>query len=159
MSHSASQKNNNLYPSQYIGNTFHYPTLEFLASSKEQMMGLLGLRMDEIDAIGADMHPRYSTRRYGKKLTEEYSIELVEIAADTCVSNDIPYIGITGGVSYDIPIVRMTEELVKEKGLMFLTHDRIPNGDEGISIGQNVVVGHLNKLSHKESLVKETRFF
>ncbi|RJS78005.1 hypothetical protein CW713_09780 [Methanophagales archaeon] len=45
-------KNNNLYSSQYIGNTFHYPTLEFLASSKEQMMGLLGLRMDEIDAIG-----------------------------------------------------------------------------------------------------------
>ena len=337
-------KNNNLYSSQYIGNTFHYPTLEFLASSKGQMMELLGLRMDEIDAIGVDMHPRYSTRRYGKKLAEEYSIELVEvqhhwahaaslmldagvdevvaltldgtgygvdgkawggeilrarysgfervgsleeipliggeeaikdprrivfaifsllgrqvpyfgdkeaevmeklmkrapktssfgrildalscylgicermtydgepamklerylargerkyefetcvekkdrkivktlplfdrladysangvgtekkkaalaysfvfalieemveIAADTCVSNDIPYIGITGGVSYDIPIVRMTEELVKEKGLKFLTHDRIPNGDEGISIGQNVVVGHL----------------
>jgi len=42
---------------------------------------------------------------------------------------------------------------------MFLTHDRISNGDEGISIGQNVVVGHLNKLSHKESLIKETRFF
>jgi len=79
-------------------------------------MGLLGLRMDEIDAIGVDMHPRYSTSRYSKKLAEEYSIELVEIAADTCVSNDIPYIGITGGVSYDIPIVRMTEELVKEKG-------------------------------------------
>ena len=337
-------KNNNLYSSQYIGNTFHYPTLEFLASSKGQMMELIGLRMDEIDAIGVDMHPRYSTRRYGKKLAEEYSIELVEvqhhwahaaslmldagvdevvaltldgtgygvdgkawggeilhslysgfervgsleeipliggeeaikdprrivfaifsllgrqvpyfadkeaevmeklmkrapktssfgrildalschlgicermtydgepamklerylargerkyefetcvekkdrkivktlplfdrladysangvgtekkkadlaysfvfalieemvdIAADTCVSNDIPYIGITGGVSYDIPIVRMTEELVKEKGLKFLTHDRIPNGDEGISIGQNVVVGHL----------------
>ena len=35
--------------------------------------------MDEIDAIGVDMHPRYSTRRYGKKLAEEYSIELVEV--------------------------------------------------------------------------------
>ncbi|RJS78007.1 hypothetical protein CW713_09790 [Methanophagales archaeon] len=69
--------------------------------------------------------------------------EMVEIAADTCVGNDIPYIG--SDVSYDIPIVRMTEELVKEKELKFLTHDR--NGDDGISIGQNVVVGHLNKLS------------
>ncbi len=344
-------KDGNLYSSQYIGNTSHYPTLEFLASSKRQMMGLLGLCMDEIDAIGADMHPRYSTRRYGKKLSEEFSIELVEIqhhwahaaslmldagvdelvaltldgtgygtdgkvwggeilhslfssferegsleeipliggdaaikdprrmvfaifsllgrdaiaahfvdekeanvmeklmqkapktssfgrildalscylgicqrmtydgepamklerylargerkyefetevepkdrkivktlplfdqladysangentekkkadlaysfvyalikemveiAVDTCIGNDISCIGITGGVSYDVPIVRMTEELVKEKGLKFLTHNKIPNGDEGISIGQNVVVGHLNKLS------------
>ena len=345
-------KNSNLYSSQFIGNTFHYPTLEFLASSKKQMMGLLGLRMGEIDAIGVDMHPRYSTRRYGKKLSEEFSIGLVEvqhhwahaaslqldtsvdevvalcldgtgygtdgkawggeilhssyysferagsleeipliggdaaikdprrmvfaifsllgrkvpyfvdkevevmekltkrapktssfgrvldalschlgicegmtydgepamklerylargerkyefethvencgataprprkivrtlplfdqladyggastekkkadlaysfvfalveemvgIAADACVSNDISCIGITGGVSYDVPIVRMTEELVKEKGLRFLTHDTIPNGDEGISLGQNVIVGHLNKLS------------
>lgn len=47
------------------------------------------------------------------------------------------------GVSYDVPIVRMSEELVKKKGLRFLTHDKIPNGDEGISIGQNVVGGHL----------------
>jgi len=337
-------KEGNLYSSQYIGNTFHYPTLEFLASSKRQMMVLLGLRMDEIDAIGVDMHPRYSTRRYGKRLGEEFSTELVEvqhhwahaaslmldagvdevvaltldgtgygtdgkawggeimrtrysgfervgsledlpliggeaaikdprrivfaifsllgrevpyfmdkeiavmeklmnkapktssfgrvldalscylgicermtydgepamklerylacgeqkyefetkvelkdgkkvktlplfdlladytakgvstekkkadlaysfvyalvekmvaIAADACVSNDIPFIGITGGVSYDVPIVRMTAELVKEKGLKFLTHNNIPNGDEGISLGQNVIVGHM----------------
>jgi len=72
-------KDGNLYPSQYVGNTFHYPTLEFLESSKEQMMELLGLSMDEIDAIGVDMHPRYSTRRYGKKLSEEFSIELIEV--------------------------------------------------------------------------------
>ncbi|MGB2728198.1 MAG: carbamoyltransferase HypF [Halobacteriota archaeon] len=341
-------KNSNLYSSQFIGNTFHYPTLEFLASSKKQMMELLGLRMDEIDAIGVDLHPRYSTRRYGKKLSEDFSVELVEvqhhwahaaslmldagidevvaltldgtgygtdgkawggeilhsrysrferegsleeipliggdaaikdprrlvfavfsllgrdadaaqfvnekeanvmdklltkaprtssfgrvldalscylgicqrmtydgepamklerylargvptyefetevkstdrkivmtlplfeqladyaritekkkadlvysfvyalvkemvgIAADTCVSNDISCIGITGGVSYDLPIVRMAEALVKEKGLRFLTHDKIPNGDQGISIGQNVIVGHLRNRS------------
>ncbi len=342
-------KGGNLYTSQYIGNTFHYPTLAFLESSKEQMMELLGLSMDKIDAIGVDMHPRYSTRRYGKKLSEEFSIELVEvqhhwahvaslqldagvvetvaltldgtgygtdgkawggeilhssyhsferigsleeipliggdaaikdpqrivfaifsllgrdtvttyfvdekeaevmeklmkrapktssfgrvldalscylgicqrmtydgepamklekyltrgepnyefntnveskdrkivrtlplfdqladygsvstekkkadlaysfvfalikemveIAADACVSNDISCIGITGGVSYDVPIVKMTEALVKDKGLRFLTHDKIPNGDEGISIGQNVIVGHLRNRS------------
>ncbi len=35
--------------------------------------------MDEIDAIGVDMHPRYSTKRYGKKLSEEFSIELIEV--------------------------------------------------------------------------------
>ncbi len=333
-----------LYTSQYIGDTFHYPTVDFLASGTEHMMKLLGLRMAEIDAIGVDLHPRYPTKKYGKKLSEEFQIELVEvqhhwahvaslmldrgveeivalaldgtgygvdrkawggeilhsrysrfervgsleeipliggemaikdprrlvfaifsllgrdadvahfvdekeanvmeklltkapktssfgrvldalscylgicqrmtydgepamklerylaegtstyefatsverkdrkivmtlplfdqlaecristekdkadiaysfvyalikemveIAADACGSTGIPYIGLTGGVSYDVPIVRMAEELVKEKGLKFLTHDKIPNGDGGISAGQNAIVGHL----------------
>jgi len=61
--------------------------------------------------------------------------ELVELAAETCDNTGIPAIGITGGVSYDVPIVRMAETLVNEKG--------IPNGDGGISIGQNAIVGHL----------------
>jgi hydrogenase maturation factor HypF (carbamoyltransferase family) len=39
----------------------------------------------------------------------------------------------------------MAEAMVKEKGLRFLTHDKIPNGDGGISIGQNAIVGHLKQ--------------
>lgn len=327
-------KDGNLYTSQYIGNTFHYPTLEFLESSKEQMMDFLGLSMDGIDAIGVDMHPRYSTRRYGKELSEEFSIESVEVqhhwahaaslmldvgademvaltldgtgygtdgkawggeilfsrfdsferigsledipliggdaaikdprriifAIFTLLERDPPYfgnnelmwklmpkspktssfgrvldalscylgicermtydgepamklesylavgepkyeletyvedkdrkiirilplfdqladydvetdkekadlaysfvfalvkemigvaadrgeeIGITGGVSYDVPIVSMAESLAKENVLRFSTHNRVPNGDQGISIGQNVIVSHL----------------
>ena len=345
---SSISKGGNLYTSQYIGNTYHYPTVEYLASSTEQLMRLLGLTMADVDAIGVDLHPRYPTRRYGKQLSEEFGIELVEvqhhwahaasllldrginevvalaldgtgygvdgkawggeilnsnyysfervgsleeiplvggekaikdprrlvfaifsllrrdthtaqfvneqeakilekllkkapktssfgrvldalscylgicqrmtydgepamklerylaegkrryefetfvktvdrkivmtlplfdqlaeyridtekdkadiaysfvyalvkemveIAADTCRTSDITAIGITGGVSYDVPIVRMAEALVKEKGLRFLTHDKIPNGDGGISVGQNAVVGHLRTKS------------
>jgi len=355
---SSISKEGNLYTTQYIGNTYHYPTVDFLASGTEQMMKLLGLPMADLDAIGVDLHPRYPTRRYGKRLSEEFSIELievqhhwahaaslmldravdevialtldgtgygvdkkawggevlqsrydsfervgsleeipliggemaikdprrlvfaifsllgrdtytahlvseqearvmekllknapktssfgrvldalscylgicqrmtydgepamklerylaegeptyefetqvescgataprprkpckgldrkivltlplfdqlaeyristekdkadiaysfvyalikemVEIAADACDATGIPSIGITGGVSYDVPIVRMAEALVKEKGLRFLTHDKIPNGDGGISVGQNAIVGHL----------------
>jgi hydrogenase maturation factor HypF (carbamoyltransferase family) len=38
----------------------------------------------------------------------------------------------------------MVNEQVKKSGLPLLVHNRIPNGDGGISIGQNVIVG--NKL-------------
>ncbi len=38
----AIKKDGTLYSSQFIGNTFYYPTLEFLASSKERMMEFLG---------------------------------------------------------------------------------------------------------------------
>ncbi|RZN37242.1 MAG: carbamoyltransferase HypF [Methanophagales archaeon ANME-1-THS] len=343
---SSISKGGNLYTSQYIGNTYHYPTVEYLASGTEQLLRLLGLSMADFDAIGVDLHPRYPTRRYGKQLSEEWSIELVEvqhhwahaasllldravdeivaltldgtgygvdgtawggeilhanykafdrvgsleeiplvggemaikdprrllfaifsrlgrdthtaqfvdeqearvleklvkkaprtssfgrvldalscylgvaqrmtydgepamklerylakgertyefettvkradreivltlplfdqlaeyqlhtekeradiaysfvyalvkemveIAADACSATGITAIGITGGVSYDVPIVRLAEAMVKEKGLRFLTHDKIPNGDGGISLGQNAIVGHLKE--------------
>jgi len=54
----------------------------------------------------------------------------------------IPSIGLTGGVSYNIPIVNMIHEHVKKENLQFLVHHRIPNGDGGISAGQNVLAGH-----------------
>jgi hydrogenase maturation protein HypF len=342
---SSISKEGRVYTSQYIGSTFYYPTVQFLAAGTEHMMKLLGLSMADVDAIGVDLHPRYQTRRYGKSLAEEHQIDvvevqhhwahaaslmldtgvnevvalavdgtgygtdkkawggeilcsrydsfdrvgsleeipliggemaikdirrlafaflslcgreavaarfaseteadimrklmkqapktssfgrvldalscylgicqrmtydgepamklerylalgkptyefetiveqhngrnvvrtlplfeqladyristeqekadvaysfvntlvtkMVEIATEACDSYGIPAIGITGGVSYDVPIVKMAETLVKEKGLTFLTHDKIPNGDGGISAGQNAIVGHL----------------
>ncbi|HUV02771.1 MAG TPA: carbamoyltransferase HypF [Desulfobacteria bacterium] len=342
---SSISKEGRIYTSQYIGSTFHYPTVQFLAAGTEHMLKLLGLSAADVDAIGVDLHPRYPTRRYGKSLAEEHQIDLVEvqhhwahaaslmldtgvdevvalavdgtgygtdrkawggeilcsrydsfdrvgsleeipliggemaikdirrlafaflalsgqdadaarfatekeaaimaklmkqapkttsfgrvldalscylgicqrmtydgepamklerylaqgepayefetaverhndrkvvrtlplfeqlagyriqterekadvaysfvfalmkkmveIAAEACDKTGISAIGITGGVSYDVPIVRMAETRVKEKGLTFLTHDKIPNGDGGISIGQNAIVGHL----------------
>jgi len=47
-------------------------------------------------------------------------------------------IGITGGVSYDVPIVKMAEELAEERGMRLIVHSRVPNGDGGISTGQAV---------------------
>jgi hydrogenase maturation protein HypF len=58
----------------------------------------------------------------------------------------IKNIGLTGGVSYNIPIVEMVYKQVKKAGLNFIVHNQIPNGDGGISIGQNAIVGY--KLSH-----------
>ncbi len=67
--------------------------------------------------------------------------EMTKIAIINAEENDIRYIGITGGVSYNIPIVRMVDNFVKEAGLKFLTHNQVPNGDGGISTGQNAVAG------------------
>ena len=59
-------------------------------------------------------------------------------------SNQIRHIGITGGVSYNIPIVEMMQKTVQNHGFHLLVHDQIPNGDGGIAIGQNIIIG--NKL-------------
>ncbi len=68
---------------------------------------------------------------------------LVGIAAEKAQEEEIPYIGISGGVAYNLPIVRMAKDSVKKRGLTFITHNRVPNGDGGISVGQNAIAGNI----------------
>ena len=66
---------------------------------------------------------------------------LSSMAIDYALRKGIDNIGITGGVSYSLPIVNMLEENVKKAGLHFLVHNSIPNGDNGIAVGQNAIGG------------------
>ena len=68
--------------------------------------------------------------------------EMVSAAADDAIANGEKAIGITGGVSYDVPIVRMAEKLASKHGLGLICHDRVPNGDGGISTGQAAIALH-----------------
>jgi len=65
---------------------------------------------------------------------------MVDIAIDYAHDNDVKNIGISGGVSYNIPIVEMTNDKLKKHGFELVVHNKIPNGDGGISVGQNVIV-------------------
>jgi len=67
---------------------------------------------------------------------------LTIVAIENAEKNGIDNIGITGGVSYNIPITEMVETEVKNAGLDFTVHNRIPNGDGGISVGQNAIIGY-----------------
>ena len=67
---------------------------------------------------------------------------LTDIAIENAESIAIKNIGITGGVSYNIPITEMVEKRIKKAGLTLAFHNNVPNGDGGISIGQNVIAGH-----------------
>jgi hydrogenase maturation protein HypF len=68
--------------------------------------------------------------------------KLTELALRHAEGKDIQTIGLTGGVSYNIPITEMVEKRVEQAGLTLLVHNRVPNGDGGIAIGQNAIVGH-----------------
>ncbi|HEX9909164.1 MAG TPA: carbamoyltransferase HypF [Thermoplasmata archaeon] len=52
-------------------------------------------------------------------------------------------VGLTGGVSYSSPISRWVKETVEKRGLEFVGHERISNGDGGISTGQNAIAGSI----------------
>jgi hydrogenase maturation protein HypF len=52
-------------------------------------------------------------------------------------------VGLTGGVSYSGPITVWVKEAIERRGLEFIGHERISNGDGGISTGQNAIAGSL----------------
>ena len=58
-------------------------------------------------------------------------------------SNGLKQVGFTGGVSYSGPITAWVKEAVERRGLEFIGHERISNGDGGISTGQNAIAGSL----------------
>lgn len=67
---------------------------------------------------------------------------LSDVAIEIAERRGIKNIGLTGGVSYNIPITEMVEKKVRQVKLNFVVHSRVPNGDGGVSIGQNAIVGH-----------------
>jgi len=79
---------------------------------------------------------------YAFSFVEAIIEELVHTAIQQAESNGVKTVGLTGGVSYNIPITEMVEREVNNAGLNLVVHNRIPNGDGGISIGQNAIIGH-----------------
>jgi hydrogenase maturation protein HypF len=61
---------------------------------------------------------------------------LVDIAVDEAEDKGVMSIGISGGVSYNHAISSMAKELVEARGLKFVCHDQLPNGDGCIAVGQ-----------------------
>ncbi|UCG69475.1 MAG: hypothetical protein JSV09_00160 [Thermoplasmata archaeon] len=92
---------------------------------------------------------------YGKTLKDQEKFDLaysmvsaalepmVEVACQEAIDRKIGKIGITGGVSYNLPIVRMVKDAVEERGLNLIMHNQVPNGDGGISMGQNAIAGNI----------------
>jgi hydrogenase maturation protein HypF len=73
-----------------------------------------------------------------KTIIDEMTLNSIFHAEQKGIKN----IGFTGGVSYNIPITEMIASQVNKSDLNLIVHNRIPNGDGGISVGQNAIIGH-----------------
>lgn len=71
---------------------------------------------------------------------------MVDLAAQKCHEMGVKGIGLTGGITYNLPINDMVRtRMEKYPELELVLHHRIPNGDGGISVGQNVIAANLLK--------------
>lgn len=69
-------RNGEIFLTQYIGESQQHPTLQYLDDGIHHLARLLGVK--EVEAIGLDKHPRYSTRIVARRLAKEFDCPLVE---------------------------------------------------------------------------------
>jgi hydrogenase maturation protein HypF len=68
--------------------------------------------------------------------------ELTNLAINYARDKGVKYIGLSGGVTYNIPLTEMVAEKVKKSEFKLVVHNNVPNGDGGIAIGQNTIIGN-----------------
>jgi hydrogenase maturation protein HypF len=66
----AIRKENLIYPSQHIGNTNKFKTLEFLKDAIKHMMKIT--KINSFDVIAHDMHPQFFTTKLAKELSSDF---------------------------------------------------------------------------------------
>ncbi|MGM0510914.1 MAG: carbamoyltransferase HypF, partial [Thermoplasmatota archaeon] len=76
---------------------------------------------------------------YVSQVSEEIARSAITAAEDEGTKN----IGISGGVSYNRPIVETVRSTLRENGYDLYVHEKIPNGDMGIPLGQAYICAHL----------------
>ena len=70
------------------------------------------------------------------------SEKIAEAAVHTAEGKDVEHIGISGGVSYNRPIVESIRSVLAKNGYELLVHNKIPNGDMGVPLGQAYIVAN-----------------
>lgn len=89
--------------------------------------------------IGSDSDRADAAVSFVKALTSA----VADRACGYAESQGLKQVGLTGGVSYSGPVTAWVKETVEGRGLEFVGHERISNGDGGISTGQNAIAGSL----------------
>jgi len=65
---------------------------------------------------------------------------LAEAASNIAEQRSLDYVGFTGGVAYNKILTKTIRQIIEDNGLRFLTHQNVPPGDAGISVGQAYIV-------------------
>ncbi|MBS3781279.1 MAG: carbamoyltransferase HypF [Candidatus Thermoplasmatota archaeon] len=76
---------------------------------------------------------------------ESVSKAIAKAAIQASDKKGIDEIGISGGVSYNRPIVESIRSYLQNRGYELLVHKKVPNGDMGIPFGQAVIASAYNE--------------
>jgi hydrogenase maturation protein HypF len=108
------------------------PTIELAAEVKNGVVQTIPLFAQLFESEGKKEDLAIS---FVKAMLES----MVDIACLEAEDEGLTSIGLTGGVSYNATVCRLTKEIARSKGFELLLPDQLPNGDECISAGQCAV--------------------
>jgi hydrogenase maturation protein HypF len=117
------------------------PVFSFDVKAKNGVVGTIDLFRQLDEKIDKPIKEKEKAD-FAHSMVKTIVDKLTDIAIENAENKGIKTIGLTGGVSYNIPINEMVEKQVNKAGLELIVHNNIPNGDGGISIGQNAIIGH-----------------
>ncbi|MFP4050865.1 MAG: carbamoyltransferase HypF [Thermoplasmata archaeon] len=70
------------------------------------------------------------------------SKSIAQAATNAAEEKGINSIGISGGVSYNRPIVETIRDYLNKEGYKLIVHNKVPNGDMGVPVGQAYIASH-----------------
>jgi hydrogenase maturation protein HypF len=108
------------------------PTVELAAEVKNGVVQTIPLFAQLFESQGSKEDLAVS---FVKALLDS----IVDIARLEAEDKGITNLGLTGGVSYNSTVCRLTKEIASSKGFELLLPDQLPNGDGCISAGQCAV--------------------
>jgi len=115
--------------SSYPGNTYNY--------SIEKNNNLLNLNLlPLIDNLINDKKDKKDKAFIFHNTLAKGILQIVEIESQ---KTGIKKVGLTGGVFQNILLLKLTKDILQNKGFKVLTHSKIPSNDGGISLGQAVI--------------------
>jgi hydrogenase maturation protein HypF len=120
-------RNGEIFLTQYVGESQQHPTLQYLDDAIHHLAGLLGIK--EVEAIGLDKHPRYSTRIVARRLAKEFGCPMIETQHYHAHAASL-----------------MIDRAVRDK-IVCMTWDGTGYGDDGTSWGGESMVADLNGYS------------
>ncbi len=103
------------------------------------------IKKDEIKTLNAFMEMKEDTlprKDKAASYVSSVSKAIAETAVKAAEEKEVSSIGISGGVSYNRPIVETIETYLDSKGYELLVHDKVPNGDMGVPVGQAVIASN-----------------
>jgi hydrogenase maturation protein HypF len=117
------------------------PKYSFDVSIKNGVVGTVDVFRQLDEKIKKSLSEKEKAE-YAYSFVKAITDKLTDTAVDYAQNKDVKYIGLSGGVSYNIPLTEMVAEKVKKSGLELVVHNNVANGDGGIAIGQNAIIGN-----------------
>lgn len=159
----ALSEDDKLYPSQYLGDLASYEAKEFYENTFEYLSSILGI--ENIKAVGVDLHPKYTSRRLGRRYAEEFDAELIEVQhhwahgasllqeydldRTVCIAVDGTGYGEDGN-SWGGEILYCTKD--KYERLYHLENFSLLGGDEAVKDPRRLVYAMERKLNKKSDI-------